>query len=203
MNRILIVVDVQNDFIDGALGSNEAKAILPKVKEKIERYIQQGDAVVFTRDTHLDETYFSSAEGKKLPIKHCVKGTTGWQIGLETIPGTYEVVDKDTFGYFSWQHILDKYVYVEGDGTRVIELCGLDTDICVITNALIIKTLYPYPDVEVTVVYRKFILIYCIFQMQEWIVFIIKERCSRFGDLQMQLTGYGLMLSEFLMFTVM
>ena len=105
MNRILIVVDVQNDFIDGALGSNEAKAILPKVKEKIERYIQQGDAVVFTRDTHLDETYFSSAEGKKLPIKHCVKGTTGWQIGLETIPGTYEVVDKDTFGYFSWQHI--------------------------------------------------------------------------------------------------
>lgn len=73
------------------------------------------------------------------------------QIGLETIPGTYEVVDKDTFGYFSWQHILDKYVYVEGDGTRVIELCGLDTDICVITNALIIKTLYPYPDVEVTV----------------------------------------------------
>lgn len=151
MNRILIVVDVQNDFIDGALGSNEAKAILPKVKEKIERYIQQGDAVVFTRDTHLDETYFSSAEGKKLPIKHCVKGTAGWQIGLETIPGTYEVVDKGTFGYFSWQHILDKYVYVEGDGTRVIELCGLDTDICVITNALIIKTLYPYPDVEVTV----------------------------------------------------
>lgn len=74
---------------------------------------------------------------------YCVKGTSGWQIGLETIPGTYEVVDKDTFGYFSWQHILDKYVYVEGDGTRVIELCGLDTDICVITNALIIKTLYP------------------------------------------------------------
>ena len=121
MNRILIVVDVQNDFIDGALGSNEAKAILPKVKEKIERYIQQGDVVIFTRDTHLDETYLSSAEGKKLPIKHCVKGTAGWQIGLETIPGTYEVVDKDTFGYFSWQHILDKYVYVEGDGTRVIE----------------------------------------------------------------------------------
>lgn len=149
MNRVLIVVDVQNDFIDGSLGSNEAKAIIPKVKEKIDRYVEQGYAVIFTRDTHADDSYLSSAEGKKLPIKHCIKGTAGWQIGLEATPGTYEVVDKDTFGYLSWQHILDKYIY--DAGAKNIELCGLDTDICVITNALIIKTLYPYPDVEVTV----------------------------------------------------
>ena len=147
MNRVLIVVDLQNDFIDGSLGTDEAKAIIPNVKSKVDWYIKNGYDVIFTRDTHSDELYLLSAEGRKLPIKHCIKGTHGWQIGLETIPGAYEVIDKSTFGYFQWQHILDKYVY--DDDVKDIELCGLDTDICVITNALIIKTLYP--DIEVTV----------------------------------------------------
>lgn len=142
--KVLIVVDMQNDFIDGALGTKEAVAIVPKVKEKIDRYIKQGYAVIFTRDTHSDNTYLSSAEGKKLPVKHCIKGTDGWQIGLESTPGTYRIIDKKTFGYFYWKTTLDIYEEYEN-----IELCGLDTDICVITNALIIKT--AYPDVEVTV----------------------------------------------------
>lgn len=149
MNRILIVVDVQNDFIDGSLGSKEAKDIIPKVKEKIDHYVELGNVVIFTRDTHSDASYLSSAEGKKLPIKHCIKGTTGWQIGLETIPGAYEVVDKNTFGYLPWQHVLDKYIYTDSDNPKTIELCGLDTDICIITNALILKTMYP--SMEVTV----------------------------------------------------
>ena len=153
VSRILIVVDVQNDFIDGSLGSKEAKDIIPKVKAKIDRHVDHGGVVIFTRDTHSDDSYLSSAEGKKLPIKHCIKGTTGWQIGLETIPGAYEVIDKSTFGYLPWQHVLDKYIYadIDNDNPKTIELCGLDTDICVIANALIIKTLYPYPDVEITV----------------------------------------------------
>lgn len=146
-NRILIVIDMQNDFVSGVLGSEEAKAIVPNVKQKINEYIERGDTVIFTRDTHEDTSYLSSPEGKKLPIKHCIKGTCGWQICLETIPGVYEVIDKKTFGYSDWELYLDRELLTISKTN--IELCGLDTDICVITNALIIKTLYPNAEIIV------------------------------------------------------
>ena len=148
MKKILIVVDMQNDFIDGVLGSEEAKTIVPKVKEKISEYQKNNNSIVFTRDTH-DENYLRTAEGKKLPIEHCIFGTHGWNIGLKVVPDNYEIIDKTTFGYKKWESKLDKYMYGYYPNDIQIELCGLDSDICVITNALIIKTLYP--DVEVTV----------------------------------------------------
>lgn len=149
MERILIVIDMQNDFIDGALGSKEAQQIVQKVKEKVDWYVQNDYKIVFTRDTHSDETYLSSAEGKKLPIKHCIKNTHGWQIGLETVSGTHIVINKETFGYLKWQNVLDELFYGKDIREITVDICGLDTDICVVSNAIIIKTLYPEINVEV------------------------------------------------------
>lgn len=147
MEKILIVVDMQNDFIDGELGSKEAKAIVPRVKDKILEYQKNGDTIIFTRDTH-QEDYLETSEGKKLPIKHCIKGTHGWNIGLEIIPSNYKIIDKYTFGNRFWDDDLRNYICGHYPNVE-IELCGLDSDICVVTNALIIKTLYP--EAEVTV----------------------------------------------------
>lgn len=145
MEDILIVVDVQNDFVDGALGSSEAQAIIPVIKEKIEMYDKAGREIAFTKDSH-DENYLNTPEGKKLPIKHCIMRTHGWKIveGLETENSKYLI--KDTFGCSEreWEEALK----VLGN-PKSIEMIGLDTDICVITNALIIKTLKP--EVEITV----------------------------------------------------
>lgn len=147
MNKLLIIVDLQNDFIDGVLGNEEAKAIVPRVKKKISEYQKNGYKIIFTRDTHR-KNYLDTSEGKKLPIPHCIKGTHGWNIGLEVVPSDYKVIDKATFGYFDWKNELACCLYT-CDPNIEIELCGLDSDICVITNALIIKTLYP--DAEIIV----------------------------------------------------
>ena len=143
MKRVLIVVDVQNDFVDGVLGSKEAQAIIPAVKAKIEKYDKYGREILFTRDSH-DGDYLYTSEGRKLPIKHCIMGTRGHRIvdGLETHNSRH--IDKPTFGYTGWAEVLDML----GDPDS-IEMIGLDTDICVVTNALIIKTLNP--DIEITV----------------------------------------------------
>lgn len=143
MKRVLIVVDVQNDFVDGVLGSKEAQAIIPAVKAKIEKYDKYGREILFTRDSH-DGDYLYTSEGRKLPIKHCIMGTRGHRIvdGLETHNSRH--IDKPTFGYAGWAEVLDML----GDPDS-IEMIGLDTDICVVTNALIIKTLNP--DIEITV----------------------------------------------------
>ena len=136
--KTLIVVDMQNDFVDGALGTPEAVAILPAVKAKIAEYIDRGDEVIFTRDTH-QEGYLQTNEGKHLPVEHCIEGSTGWEIA----PGVYvdgcEIVDKPSFGYTGWT---DR-------NFEEVELIGLCTDICVISNALIIKALYPEIPVRV------------------------------------------------------
>ena len=79
MSKVLVVVDMQNDFIDMALGTKEAVAIVPKVKEKIQEYVANGDEIIFTRDTHFED-YLESTEGKYLPVAHCIKGTKGWEI---------------------------------------------------------------------------------------------------------------------------
>ena len=139
--KYLIVVDMQNDFIDGALGTPEAVAILPYVKEKIKNF--EG-TVLFTRDTHAPD-YLNTQEGHNLPVEHCIKGTQGWQIHptLEALRTT-EAIDKPTFGSIALVHLLQAAKDVES-----VELIGLCTDICVISNALLIKA--AFPEICVTV----------------------------------------------------
>jgi len=138
MKKTLIVVDMQNDFISMALGTPEAVAIVPAVKEKIQNYVNQGYRVIYTRDTH-EADYLQTPEGKKLPVEHCIRGTEGWQIaeGLY-VPGC-GIIDKPNFGWPHWDE----------ETLEDVELVGLCTDICVVSNALIIKAMHP--DARVTV----------------------------------------------------
>lgn len=138
MKKTLIVVDMQNDFIDMALGTKEAVAIVPKVKSKIEQYIENGDEIIFTRDTH-GENYLETNEGKNLPVPHCIKGTRGWEIADGLYVEGSKIIDKPNFGWKSW----DKERFEE------VELIGLCTDICVVSNALIIKA--THPEIKVSV----------------------------------------------------
>ena len=102
--RTLIVIDMQNDFINGSLGTNEAQAIVPNVKKKIEEYKSRGDEIIFTRDTH-DADYLNTNEGKHLPIKHCIEGTDGWKIHRDLDIKTCEHIDKTTFGWMYWSSV--------------------------------------------------------------------------------------------------
>lgn len=138
MKKTLIVIDMQNDFIDGSLGTDEAVKIVPNVRKKIEEYRSNGDEIIFTRDTH-GEDYLNTPEGKKLPVVHCVKNTHGWQIadGLD-VPDAIHI-DKPSSGYTHW----DKFCFER------IELVGLCTDICVVSNALILKALFPNAEISV------------------------------------------------------
>ncbi len=144
MQDILIVVDMQNDFIDGALGTKEAVAIVPRVKEKIASF---NGPVIFTRDTH-PKNYMETQEGKNLPVLHCIKGTEGWQIRpeLDRLRKT-EPVDKPGFGSVELgQMLLDMN---EKEPIASVTLIGLCTDVCVISNALIIKAFLPEVPVRV------------------------------------------------------
>ena len=108
MRNILIVVDMQKDFVTGALASAEAQAILPEVMAKISEYDRAGKEIIFTRDTH-GEDYMQTNEGKHLPVPHCIKGTDGWQICSELTDGVtseYKTVDKPTFGFLGWKDVL-------------------------------------------------------------------------------------------------
>ena len=138
MKKTLIVVDMQNDFIDMALGTPEAVVIVPKVKAKIRQYIQNGDAVIFTRDTHGDD-YLDTPEGKKLPVKHCIRGTKGWEIAQGLYVDGCKIIDKPNFGWPHW----------DAEVLENVELIGLCTDICVVSNALIIKAMFPNAQVQV------------------------------------------------------
>lgn len=138
MQNILIVVDMQNDFIDGALGTPEAEAIVPNVKKKIRNF---SGKIIFTRDTH-GENYMDTQEGRHLPVAHCIKGTYGWEISSELKAFCQEEpVDKVTFGSEELGAILKKQN--EENPIETITLIGLCTDICVISNALLIKALLP------------------------------------------------------------
>ena len=141
MKSILLVVDVQNDFIDGTLGSKEAVTALPSIINKINTF--DGE-VIFTRDTH-DENYLSTQEGKNLPVKHCIINTDGWQIVKKAdeyrIKNNCMVFDKVTFGSSELGPKLVKLNEEEKiDSITVIGLC---TDICVISNAMIAKAFLP------------------------------------------------------------
>ena len=148
--KVLVVVDMQNDFIDGALGTKEAAAIVPKVAEKIRNF--DGE-VLYTRDTHT-ENYLETQEGKKLPVVHCVKGTKGWELHprIEALRKD-EPIDKPTFGSAQLGRLLrmkdEEYKLRAMGGLESVTFVGLCTDICVISNGMILKAAYPETPITV------------------------------------------------------
>lgn len=144
MKQLLLVIDMQNDFIDGVLGSKEAMSIVPRVKEKIENFCGK---VLFTRDTHM-ENYMETQEGKKLPMPHCMKYTKGWEIHPELeVFRKEEAIDKPTFG----SDVLALRMKKENKEEKIdrITLIGVCTDICVISNAMLLKTFLPETEIVV------------------------------------------------------
>lgn len=146
MKKFLVVVDMQKDFVDGALGTAEAVAIVPNVVKKINEF--EGDIFV-TYDTHFDN-YMDTSEGKKLPVPHCIKGTEGWNLDArvaEALNGkNYKEVEKITFGSVD---LPDMIYNTAKDEDFSIEHVGLCTDICVVSNTLILKANYPEKDITV------------------------------------------------------
>ena len=158
--KVLIIIDMQNDFIDGALGTPEAQVIVPNVVNKMKWHDNTNTVILFTKDTHFDN-YLNTSEGEKLPVPHCIQGTEGWKINQEIHNefkkgnyGTYssdEIVNgriiKNTFGSYD---LLDVLSTIElNDCIEEIELCGVCTDICVISNAIMIKN--AFPDIPIIV----------------------------------------------------
>lgn len=144
MKKLLVVVDMQVDFVSGALGTPEARAIVGAVREKIVQEKQKGTEVVFTLDTH-QENYLDTQEGKQLPVPHCIKGTEGWKL-IPELAGLSEgcpQLEKPTFGSVTLAHLAGKGQFEE------IELVGLCTDICVISNALLLKAALPEVPIRV------------------------------------------------------
>lgn len=141
MKKILVVVDMQNDFIDGSLGTKEAVEITDKVTEKIKAF--DGE-VVFTLDTH-SSIYLLTQEGKNLPVEHCVKGTEGWELNekIKDLATDCKIFEKPTFGSVELAN------FIADGGYKEVEIIGLCTDICVISNALLIKAYLP--EVKITV----------------------------------------------------
>ena len=144
--RMLLVVDMQNDFITGSLGSPQAQAIVPAVQSKIESHRKAGDLIMFTRDTHFDN-YLDTQEGRRLPVIHCIKGTDGHKIAEELETAGCEIIDKYSFGALD----IVGYIVQHAGEHKIdeIELCGLCSDICVVSNALILKAALPETTVTV------------------------------------------------------
>lgn len=143
---ILVVIDMQKDFIDGALGSKEAQEIVLPVVEKVSKH---SGLVLFTRDTH-DEHYLESQEGRHLPVPHCYKNTEGWEICKELQEFVKEEpLDKPTFGGLELPDYLKKYIGNTPEQEVTITLVGLCTDICVISNAMILKPAFPEATIVV------------------------------------------------------
>ena len=141
--KILVVIDMQNDFIDGVLGTKESVGIVENVKRKIQKYKSEENFVIFTRDTHTSD-YLNTQEGKNLPVEHCIIGTNGWEISKELPVDGSMIINKPTFGSVELAHYIREIVNVEE-----IELIGLCTDICVISNAMILKVACPEIPISV------------------------------------------------------
>lgn len=154
MTDMLIVIDMQRDFVSGCLGSAEARAIVPAVSARIRRAKEEGSQVVFTLDTH-ESDYMDTREGRFLPVPHCIQGTEGWalepQIAKECARGMISF-EKPTFGSTALMHHVAAAAAqkgcVNGKG-MTIELCGVCTDICVVSNAMLIKAALPEADLIV------------------------------------------------------
>ena len=145
MRKVLLVIDMQNDFIDGALGTAEAVAIVDRVAEEIGKYPPEN--VFATRDTH-PENYLDTQEGRNLPVVHCVKGTAGWQLNekIANVLAGAQIVDKPTFGSVA---LAEKMAEMAKQEDLDITLVGLCTDICVVSNALLLKAFLPETPVRV------------------------------------------------------
>lgn len=159
MKKVLVLVDVQNDFIDGSLGTAEAQAVVPKIVEKINNHEDKGNTIIlFTKDTHYD-WYEQTFEGKRLPVRHCIENTPGWSINREI----ESAVRNNRFLTYSSGEIINSRVYKHTFGSKTlqdwlvhispivdeIEFIGLCTDICVISNALMARM--TLPDTKITV----------------------------------------------------
>lgn len=147
MKQFLIVIDMQKDFVDGALGTKEAVAIVPKVAEKIKKFPGK---IFVTYDTHFED-YMETSEGRNLPVPHCIKDTTGWALDqtiADALQGKdYTPVEKPTFGSVDLPEFIEESAGDEED--LCIELIGLCTDICVVSNALILKANFPEAEIMV------------------------------------------------------
>lgn len=149
MSKVLVVVDMQNDFITGSLGTKEAEKIVADVVRKIETYVNKGDQVIYTRDTHY-QNYLETSEGKKLPVKHCIEGTWGWELESsigKTVVSEAKIYNKPTFGSVALGEEMQRLAME--DKNLEVELIGLCTDICVISNALLIKAFVPEAIISV------------------------------------------------------
>ena len=133
--KILIIIEYQNDFVDGNLGFPKAKELDERIVERIKQY----DDIIFTMDTH-DENYLTTLEGKNLPVKHCIKGTKGWEVYGKTseyVSKAIKVFEKPTFPSLELANYLKDKNYDE------VELCGLVSNICVLTNVVMVKSALP------------------------------------------------------------
>ena len=158
--KVLVVVDMQNDFLTGPLGNAETEAVIPAVVKKIEHYAQMPDAaIIYTRDTHFSD-YMSTPEGQKLPVPHCIAHTAGWQINphvMDASAGAHvvDIHNKCTFGSIDLGFLLDTipdaFDNVEWDNYEIesIEVIGVCTSICVVSNALILKAAFPAVPITV------------------------------------------------------
>ena len=144
MRELLVVVDMQTDFVDGGLGTKEAQNIVENVVSKVKSAKECGKDIIFTMDTH-QENYSETQEGKKLPIAHCIKGSKGWEIipKLQKLTQDCMILEKPSFGSTQLAHIAARGQYER------IELVGLCTDICVISNAMILKSSLPEAEIFV------------------------------------------------------
>lgn len=145
--KTLVIIDMQNDFITGPLGTPEAQEVEKRIAKWL--YAFPYDQIYVTRDTH-DSDYLATPEGAKLPVPHCIQGTEGWQVSraiMEELekPGIfYTFINKTTFGYPAWD--LENLRGKEGDEITLVGVC---TDICVVSNALILKSMFPYAQIRV------------------------------------------------------
>ena len=144
MDKLLVVVDMQVDFVTGSLGSPEAQQIVPQVVEKVKQALENENTVVYTMDSH-EEDYLETFEGRNLPIKHCIEGTGGWELipELKGLLPEFHQFRKSTFGSLDliWEY--QKKFFSE------IEVCGVCTDICVVSNALLLRAALPNTKIVV------------------------------------------------------
>lgn len=151
MKKLLVVVDYQNDFVTGSLGFEAAKTLEEGIYSKVDATLQQGGYVIFTRDTH-PEDYLSTREGRHLPIPHCIEGTDGHALygrlhQYETHPNPQiTVLNKPTFGS---PGLIDSAAVLCAGSPDLVEVCGIVTDICVISNAIILHTGFPHADIQI------------------------------------------------------
>lgn len=141
MHQYLVVIDMQNDFVTGALGTTEAQQIVPNVVALIKRAKAEGRTPLFTQDTH-EADYMETNEGEHLPVPHCIEGTEGWQLDPAIAPYAKETIRKPTFGSVLLVELME--TVAENAGANLdIALCGVCTDICVVSNALLLKAHFP------------------------------------------------------------